>query len=231
MLDVLFFLFITIFFIYKLKNSFGIRKHNDADLRDKTMQDFLKQKMSEKNNSSNNTKIVDTNEVIDMTDKFNTKNKPELNIDFELPNNVLEALTKVGFKQDTFLKGVEQDIEMINEAFSDKDLNSLNKLLSETVYEKFKKQIEAISAKNEVIKSYLISVLTKKIENIFAKENNLFIEVYIETEQINFIENDKQEVVFGDKKRINKIKEKWVFSRNINSRINFWIVEEILSIE
>ena len=46
-------------------------------------------------------------------------------------------------------------------------------------------------------------------------------------EQINYIVNDKNEVIAGSKKNIGIIEEKWTFKRLAEFENNFWIVEDI----
>ena len=224
MADILLFLFITIFFIYKLKNSFG--KRTDDDLkREKSIEEFFKQKYQA------NVETIDSTNVIDITNKIYQENKIKLDLDFDVPNNVKVKLKAINFDQDNFLKGVESAVEMINEAFSNKDIDTLKNLLSSDIFNSFEKKIDDLTSHGKVLKSSLISIQSKKIDNITAKDNKILIDVLLEMEQINFIENMKKQVVMGDKKRIDIVKEKWTFERNIKSKTNFWIVNNISSLE
>ena len=137
----------------------------------------------------------------------------------------------INFNQDNFLKGVESAVEMINEAFSNKDIDTLKNLLSSDIFNSFEKKIDDLTSHGKVLKSSLISIQSKKIDNITAKDNKILIDVLLEMEQINFIENMEKQVVMGDKKRIDIVKEKWTFERNIKSKTNFWIVNNISSLE
>ena len=224
MADILLFLFITIFFIYKLKNSFGKRTNDDIN-RQKSIEEFFKQKYQ------TNVETIDSTNVVDITNKIHPDNRIKLNLDFDVPNSVKAKLEAVNFDQDNFLKGVESAVEMINEAFSNKDVDTLKSLLSSDIFNNFKKKIDDLTSHGKVLKSSLISIQSKKIDNITAKDDKILIDVLLEMEQINFIENMEIQAVMGDKKRIDIVKEKWTFERNIKSRTNFWIVNNISSLE
>lgn len=223
-MDILFFLFITIFFIYKLKNNFGNRE-NDQESRKKSIEEFFKQKYQEAN------KDIDSTKVIDITNKIKPENKIELNLDFEIADNLKSKLADINFNQNNFLKGVESAVEMINDAFSNKDIDTLKSLLSDNIFTDFKTKIDTLTSQNKILKSSLISIQSKKIENITFKDDKIIIDVSLKMEQINFIENENKEVIIGDKKRIDIVNEKWSFERDINSKTNFWLVNNISNIE
>ena len=230
MLDIVFFLFVIIFFVFKLKSSFGLRNEDDEKRR-KTIEEFFRQKYSQeplKNNSSSASEFDDN--IIDITNtNVVKKDNDEIKLSFNVSDEIKAELIKIGFNEDNFLKGVESALEMINEAFSNKDANTLKEILSKQLFINFKKQMDELAAQNKILKSSLISVLSKNINGIMIANNNIFINVLLKTEQINFIENDKHEVIQGSKKKIEVIKEKWTFSRSLNSKVNFWIVENIVS--
>ena len=228
MVDILLFVFLTIFFIFKLKNVFGVR-NNDDEIRKKTAEDFFKLKNQKE--TETNKIIVNNSNMVDVTNEVLQKKSKNYIFDFDISNKVQEQLLKIDFDQEIFLKGAEIDVEMISEAFSKKDTKTLEKLLSKEVYSNFKKQIEDLSSQGRNLKSSLISVLSKTITNINVINDNIFIDVLFNMEQINFIENDRGEVVFGTKKQIQNVKESWTFERSIGSLNNFWIVKAIKSVE
>ncbi len=232
MVDILFFLLLTVFFIFKLKNSFGVKNDEDKKIRDKTIEEFLKGKYGD------NTKVevVDYKNVVDITDKLKkvaTKQPMEsdLKFDFAITNAAKEELVKIKFDEQNFLKGAENAVEMINEAFSNKDEETLRFMLGTKLFMHFKKQIDDLSSQGKTLKSSLISVLSKEITDIKSTSKNILIEVKFKMEQINFVENEKKEVILGSKKKIEIIQENWIFKRNIESDKNFWIVENIENVE
>ena len=224
MIDIVVFFVITVFIILKLKSVLGTR--NDTDnVRQKTLDEFFKNQMNKNSVKSNNA------EIIDITNQINKNNQNTiLELDVEVDDNVKKELKKINFDEKKFLKGAENAVEMINEAFSNKDLETLQELLSTKLYNNFKKQIEELNNQNRILKSSLISFLSKKIEDIKIINKNICINMLFEMEQINFVEDQEGNVVMGNKKQIQKVKEKWTFEKKTNDKTNFWIIKNIENI-
>ena len=219
MLDILFFLFITLFFIFKLKNTIGLK--DDNDIRQKTIDEFLKEKLSKNGTQTANEKVINIEQI---------KKKNSIKLTIDVADNVKKELTKINFNEDNFLKGSQNAVEMVNDAFSNKDIDTLKSLLSEHVFENFKKQIDTLINQNRILKSSLISFLSSKINNIYIENKAILIDVIFEMEQINFVEDKDGKVIMGNKKKIEKVKEKWVFEKKISSKDNFWIINNIENI-
>lgn len=224
MIDIVVFFVITLFIILKLKSVLGTR--NDTDnVRQKTLDEFFKNQMNKNSVKSNNA------EIIDITNQINKNNQNTiLELDVEVDDNVKKELKKINFDEKKFLKGAENAVEMVNEAFSNKDLETLQELLSTKLYNNFKKQIEELNNHNRILKSSLISFLSKKIEDIKIINKNICINMLFEMEQINFVEDQEGNVVMGNKKQIQKVKEKWTFEKKTNDKTNFWIIKNIENI-
>ena len=219
MLDILFFLFIKLFFIFKLKNTIGLK--DDNDIRQKTIDEFLKEKLSKNGTQTANEKVINIEQI---------KKKNNIKLTIDVADNVKKELTKINFNEDNFLKGSQNAVEMVNDAFSNKDIDTLKSLLSEHVFENFKKQIDTLINQNRILKSSLISFLSSKINNIYIENKTILIDVLFEMEQINFVEDKDGKVIMGNKKKIEKVKEKWVFEKKISSKDNFWIINNIENI-
>ena len=219
MLDILFFLFITLFFIFKLKNTIGLK--DDNDIRQKKIDEFLKEKLSKNGTQTANEKVINIEQI---------KKKNSIKLTIDVADNVKKELTKINFNEDNFLKGSQNSVEMVNDAFSNKDIDTLKSLLSEHVFENFKKQIDTLINQNRILKSSLISFLSSKINNIYIENKTILIDVLFEMEQINFVEDKDGKVIMGNKKKIEKVKEKWVFEKKISSKDNFWIINNIENI-
>lgn len=226
MIDIVVFFVITVFIILKLKSVLGTR--NDTDnVRQKTLDEFFKNQMNKNNNKDNNVKIIDITSQINKNKDDKNKN---LELDIEVDDNIEKELKKINFDEKKFLKGAENAVEMVNEAFSNKDLETLQELLSTKLYNNFKKQIEELNNQNRILKSSLISFLSKKIEDIKIINKNICINMLFEMEQINFVEDQEGNVVMGNKKQIQKVKEKWTFEKKTNDKTNFWIIKNIENI-
>lgn len=231
MIDILFFLLLTIFFIFKLKNAFGTRSDEDKKIRDKTIEEFFKEKYGK----NTKIKVANAENVVDITNKTKKTSEQPIKTDFkcsfEATDTVKTELINIEFNEENFLKGAENAVEIVNEAFSNKDEETLRTMLGTKLFTHFIKQIEDLNSKGRFLKSSLISILSKEIKNIKIINKNILIELYLKMEQINFIENDKKEIIAGNKKKIEEIEENWIFKRPIKSDKNFWIVDNIENVE
>ena len=154
----------------------------------------------------------------------------EFKLNIDVADNVKKELEKINFNEDKFLKGAENAVEMINDSFSNKDLETLKELLTTQVYNNFKKQIDELNNQNRILKSSLISFLSNKIDNIVVKNKNINIDVLFEMEQINFVEDKDGNIIMGSKKKIQKVKEKWTFEKKAGDKTNFWLIKNIENI-
>lgn len=228
MFDIVFFIIVTIYFIFKLKNSFGEKNDNNFD-RSKTIEEFFKKKYGE----NTKIKIIECKNIQNIEDIKNMvkpteqKQNTNFNFDFEINDKVKNTLEDIDFNQKKFLLGVEKAIEMVNEAFSNNDEETLRNLLTTKIFTNFQKQISNLKKENKTLKSSVISFIANKIEDIKLTEKNILIKVYVKMEQINYIVNDQSEVIAGSKKNIGIIEEKWTFKKELKSKDNFWIVEDI----
>ena len=228
MVDIIFFIIVTIYFIFKLKNSFGEKGDNNFE-RSKTIEEFLKKTYGE----NTKIKIIECKNVENIEDIKNIvkpveqQQNTEFNFDFEINDKIKTALENINFNQKNFLLGTEKAIEMVNEAFSNNDEEILRNLLTTKIFTNFQKQINSLEKENKSLKSSVISFISKKIEDIKLTEKNILIKVYVKMEQLNYIVNDKNEVIAGSKKNIGIIEEKWTFKKELKSKDNFWIVEDI----
>lgn len=226
MLDIVVFFIITVFIALKLRSVLGTRNEND-DIRQKTLEEFFKSKAMQNDIMPSQNK---KGEIIDITGQIDKKikEKPQnITLSINVADSVKKELIKINFNETNFLKGAENVVEMVNDSFSNKDLETLKELLNVKVYNNFKQQIDELNQQNRILKSSLISFLSKKIDNIKIDNKIIFIDVIFEMEQINFIEDKDGNIVMGNKKKIQIIKEKWTFERKVNNKNNFWLIDNI----
>lgn len=228
-MDIVFLIIFTAVIIFKLKSVLGTRNDND-NIRQKTLEEFFKNKIDEANKAKTSQQTSDA-KIIDITDQITKNNKStEFKLSADVADNVKKELEKINFNEDKFLKGAENAVEMINDSFSNKDLETLKELLTTQVYNNFKKQIDELNNQNRILKSSLISFLSNKIDNIVVKNKMINIDVLFEMEQINFVEDKDGNIIMGSKKKIQKVKEKWTFEKKTGDKTNFWLIKNIENI-
>jgi predicted lipid-binding transport protein (Tim44 family) len=222
-MDIIILILITVFIFKKLTSEFGKISEDDKD-RKKVIEELLKKQKEAENN-----KIVDITPQIKthMDKSLYSKNLKLINKSLknkiEKNSKLKKALEKLNL--DLFLKGSDNAIEMTIEAFSKKNTETLKMLLSKNLYLEFKKQLDSAEKKKQNIKSSIISLINQEIINIELKNKFIYIDVKFKTEQINFIEDNKGNIISGDKNNIEIIEEIWSFKKDINSKdINWKII-------
>jgi len=228
MLDTLLFLFLTIFFVIKLRGSFGFKDDDDDNERARAVDEFLKSRYKKGSDTSND----EANMAIDITTKSSHRSlrdlpKAPVCLSVPVPPEVGKEITRYGFDENVFLKGAETAVELVSDSLSSQDFITLQKLLSDKMFLVFKKQVDDLSARGQAFKVSLVSVLSKKIVNIELRDAVLVINVLFETEQINFIEDKDGTVLRGNKKKINKTLQQWTFARSPSGTGDFWVVDAV----
>ena len=131
------------------------------------------------------------------------------------------------FDENKFLKSAEKVAGMVIDAFSEKRLDVLEKMLTTDLFQIFKKKIE--NSVDIIYKSVIVAVTDKKIESKILDKKNKEITVRINTDQINYIENTQGEIINGSKDKIVKVEELWTFVKDQtkNQENDAWLLKSI----
>ena len=131
------------------------------------------------------------------------------------------------FDENKFLKSAEKVVGMVMDAFSEKRLDVLEKMLTTDLFQIFKKKIE--NSVDIIYKSVIVAVTDKKIESKILDKKNKEITVRINTDQINYIENTQGEIINGSKDKIVKVEELWTFVKDQtkNQENDAWLLKSI----
>jgi hypothetical protein len=60
-----------------------------------------------------------------------------------------------------------------------------------------------------------------------ALQSTVVIAVYFLSEQINFVKNDKGDIISGSTSTINKVEDVWQFKKNVTSSDPSWLLTSI----
>jgi predicted lipid-binding transport protein (Tim44 family) len=148
--------------------------------------------------------------------------------DEKVKNGIIDIISAdKDFSLSEFISGAKMAFEMVFDAYSNKDRETLRTLLSKDVYNEFSSYIDELENDDLEETKSLISVKEKEIESAKLDGNIAIISVLFSTEQINFTKNDKGEVVDGDDKFIEEIEDVWTFERNTKSSNPNWIITQV----
>ncbi len=228
-MDILFFAAIAVFIFFKLREQLG--KVDEEQKRD-SIRDFVKEQtkvVNPENNQNNQPKLVavpgvgivaavSVAPVDEKSQKILDNLEPSLQADFS------SVLQKAKLSPALFLDGAKSAFEIIISSFSIGDLPTLKSLLSEKIFLQFQAAVEDRKSKNEILNTKIIAIdeaniVAAKMENNFAN-----ITIVFKSKQINYLENNQKEVIFGNKTEINTVIDSWTFRKDCNSSNPNWLL-------
>lgn len=212
-------LLIAVIFVYKLLfSNFGLTSDEEKRKQNNVANNFIKNVTNTEPNN-NSKKVI----VFGDIEEFNKIYKNYI-------NRVSKQKTlqdKDEFDENKFLKSAEKVVGMVMDAFSEKRLDVLEKMLTTDLFQIFKKKIE--NSVDIIYKSVIVAVTDKKIESKILDKKNKEITVRINTDQINYIENTQGEIINGSKDKIVKVEELWTFvkEQTKNQENDVWLLKSI----
>ena len=146
-----------------------------------------------------------------------------------LTPELIESLNKVKSKDNSFLltkflDNSEKAFELIIDAFSSNNPKFLKQFTSDEAQINFIKSLDDQNKLKNKLNIDIISFLEKKVSSISLKGNICQISVDFVTEQIFFILDKDDNVIKGDRSKIERIEDRWVFEKNLKSNNPIWFL-------
>ena len=133
--------------------------------------------------------------------------------------------------QSEFLKGAKIAYETIITDFSDNDNKIINSkpLLSEKIYSQFDKALKERDRRGHFAEITFIGINSAEIKEHKKVDKILNVTVNFIAEVITCIKDKNQKIISGDPKKIKKIYDTWVFSRDTTSPNPNWQLVDTLT--
>ena len=131
------------------------------------------------------------------------------------------------FSSKEFLDGSKKAFEYIIKNYSEENLNPLKSLLSKSIFNDFKSQIDERVKKSQNLDITIIGIKNSEIVGSNLKSNVAYITVRFNSEQVQVLKDLKGKIIDGDSNQILTIDEKWSFSKSLKSKDPNWILEKI----
>ena len=128
------------------------------------------------------------------------------------------------FDEAEFLSGARSAYEMIVEAFTSGDLKSIRPYLDESVYGAFKSAVMDRDAANYVADLKFVGIENAGIVESSVENGVMSAVVEFKSDQVRVTRNQNGDVVDGDPNRIDLVKDRWTFSRKVNSGDPNWML-------
>jgi len=212
-LELIFFAAIAIFFAYKLWSVLG-RTNGDEKPRAAEPAVRIEKKPA-------------------VVEKINFLKKSEVSpveiIEEVVPAQFKEEIAAIkkidaGFTLKTFMQGAEAAFEAVIDSYSNADRKRLKFLLNDEVFAHFDADLSKYEEEKNKAHITLVSVDEPEIVDIELNDKIAHISLKFNSEQINFVTDTKDNVVEGSKTYIERIKDTWVFERDLSSRKPQWLI-------
>lgn len=127
-----------------------------------------------------------------------------------------------GFDERAFLEGAKGAYEMIVEAFAGGDLKSIRRFISPSVYEAFKGAVSAREADGLKTDLKFVGIETAVIADAKIDDGNLVAVTDFTSNQVRAVYDQSGKIVEGDPARIDIVRDRWTFSRALESNDPNW---------
>lgn len=153
-----------------------------------------------------------------------TTQKEFANLNQATQENLTKIFEVCNISYEFFINGAKMAFEMIINAFSKDDVETLKILLSEKIFQGFNSAIEDRKTKEHKLTTNLISIDKVEILSAMLIENQASIVVKIISKQINYITDKEQKIIEGTKEEIAEITDIWTFKKDVKSPNPNWLV-------
>ncbi|MBD22503.1 MAG: hypothetical protein CL572_02410 [Alphaproteobacteria bacterium] len=215
-IDILILAMIAIFIINRLKNVLGKKTGNEQDIVEK----YSRGKANFKESPP------------DQTTTSGQKKDISKDVFFHKDSKINTALRKIfnqdeSFNSNEFLEGSKKAFEYIIKNYSEENLEPLKNLLSKSIYNDFRSQINLRIKKSQNLDITIIGIKNAEIISANLKSNVANISVRFKSEQVQVLKDLKGKIVEGDNNQILTIDEIWSFSKNLKNNDPNWTLEKI----
>ncbi len=124
-----------------------------------------------------------------------------------------------------FLEGANDAFEMIVRAFSAGELDRLQSLLAEDVFEQFRDAVEERTRANETLETEITSISSSIVDAGMAGRDAV-VTVRFQSGQINVTRDAENRIIDGDPNDVTEIEDIWTFRRDTQSADPNWKLVE-----
>ena len=149
---------------------------------------------------------------------FKGMKKPSVKKHEDIRNDILEKYgidDKEKLKQDLYNKYVD-----IQESWMNFDYDKLRTLLSDSLFNMYKQQLEALKLKDEKNMMHDFEYIDSKIYDISEKNNTLTLKVYLNVKMYDYVVDRYNNVVKGNKNKKIDIHYEIVFEKSLSKSVD-----------
>jgi predicted lipid-binding transport protein (Tim44 family) len=220
-IDIVLFAMIAAFLILRLRNVLGRHKDHGRPQKDPSAPDQPAPDRHGPSNDDNVVQLPDQSNGEYPGDEDQTSEEPAAVSPLDAGFAQIKSVDG-SFDAAEFITGSRGAFEMIVEAFSKGDRDTLQGLLNPEVYGNFVAAIGAREENNETLENTLIRLVSNEAIEAYVENTTGFVTVKIVSEQVNVTRSADGEVVDGNANQISEITDIWTFARDLSSRNPNW---------
>lgn len=142
-------------------------------------------------------------------------------------NGLLDiAQADKNFDVTVFLERAQEAFAMVVECFGEGDRDSLQGLLSKSVYEAFDGAISEREKNGEVMETEIHAIKKAEIIEASVEKKTAYITLRIVADETSVTKDSDGEIIAGHPDNVTEMRDIWVFSRALRSRDPRWLVHE-----
>ncbi len=126
------------------------------------------------------------------------------------------------FDPKKFLDGAKVAYEMVVSAYADGDEQVLKQLLSDDVFQSFKRNIAERNSRGDKAETTLVGISKADIIEAELKDKAADVTVRFTAELISVVRDAENKVIEGDPETVRDVNDIWTFSRDVSSRNPNW---------
>ncbi|MEJ0010987.1 MAG: Tim44/TimA family putative adaptor protein [Alphaproteobacteria bacterium] len=130
------------------------------------------------------------------------------------------------FSVEEFLEGARGAYEMVIEAYSKRDEDTLKQLLAPPILANFKKSLAEDEAAGRTQETTLVAIIKSELADAKLRGNVASITVEFHSEQVTLVRDKDGKIIEGDPSHQAAIEDRWTFERNLATADPNWKVVE-----
>lgn len=142
--------------------------------------------------------------------------------------DTLEKAQKIDaeFNADDFLEGARQAFEMVIDAYSKRDHETLKMLLSKPLYAKFSDALSQAEKENRLPHNTLVAITQSQLKDASITGSQATMTVEFISDQIQLVRNQAGDIIEGNPSEEIEVEDRWVFVRDLRSASPNWTIIE-----
>ena len=221
-MDLVILAIITAYIFYRLSKNLGKIDEEEKQEIHKKLLERKKQIEEILNRVQQNSPARNQEEKIIGASSTTQKEFAELNQATQ--DNLTKIFEVCNVNYEFFINGAKMAFEMVINAFSKDDVETLKNLLSEKILQGFSLAIEDRKTKELKLTTNLISIDKAEILSAMLIDNQASIVVKITSKQLNYVADKEQKIIEGTKDEISEINDIWTFKKDVKSPNPNWLV-------